>query len=282
MTKITNCSEPMKILLNKVLNKQDLSVDNISKEIIKAKWEGVRFLEMSEKQIFIAIEMFLGSISMITGWNLPQIKKDNTYTPQGKMMINELCIALKTHYENLNYQELALAFRTHSQKIKEYGKDFNINFLHEIMNHYNAERQEAMEIERKIVENAKEEKKLTEEQQQNAIRQSIEDDYQKYLLGEFDDLNERIGYIGYNQLVKDDFFKNEDIYVSLMSKALNELEIELKALLSTATKSEAINIQNKLSILKKIVDGAKNKAYMLALEYMKTKNVACIYQCEST
>lgn len=65
----------MKILLNKVLNKQDLSVDHISKEIIKAKWEGVRFLEMSEKQIFIAIEMFLGSVSMITGWNLPQIKK---------------------------------------------------------------------------------------------------------------------------------------------------------------------------------------------------------------
>lgn len=50
------------------------------------------------------------------------------------------------------------------------------------MNHYNAERQEAMEIERKIVENAKEDKKLTEEQKQNAIRQSIEDDYQKYLL----------------------------------------------------------------------------------------------------
>jgi len=272
----------MKILLNKVLNKQDLSVDHISKEIIKAKWEGVRFLEMSEKQIFMAIETFLGTVSMITGWNLPQIKKDNTYTPQGKMMINELCIALKTHYENLNYQELALAFRTHSQKIKEYGKDFNINFLHEIMNHYNAERQEAMEIERKIVENAKEEKKLTEEQKQNAIRQSIEDDYQKYLLGEFDDLKERIGYIGYNQLAKDDFFKNKDIYVSLMSNALNELEIEFKELLSTATKSEAINIQNKLSILKKIEDVAKNKAYMLALEYFKTKNVACIYKCEST
>lgn len=83
-------------------------------------------------------------------------------------------------------------------------------------------------------------------------------------------------------MAKDDFFKNKDIYVSLMSNALNELEIEFKELLSTATKSEAINIQNKLSILKKIVDGAKNKAYILALEYFKNKNVACIYQCEST
>lgn len=280
MTKITNCSEPMKILLNKVLNKQDLSVDHISKEIIKAKWEGVRFLEMSEKQIFIAIEMFLGSISMITGWNLPQIKKDNTYTPQGKMMINELCIALKTHYENLNYQELALAFRTHSQKIKEYGKDFNINFLHEIMNHYNAERQEAMEIERKIVENAKEEKKLTEAQQQNIIRESIESDYQSYISGTYNELRSKVGYIGYDQLVKDDFFENKESYTNLMSKALIELKIEFKSLLDSANKSESIELKNKLSILKKIEDIAKNKAYVLALEYFKTKNVACIYKCE--
>ncbi len=271
----------MKSLLNKVLNKQDLSVDPISKEIIKAKWEGIRFLEMSENQIFMAIEMFLGSVSMITGWNLPQIKKDNTYTPQGKMMVNELCIALKTHYENLNYQELALAFRTHSQKIKEYGKDFNINFLHEIMKHYNAERQEAMEIERKIVENAREEKKLTEEQQQNAIRQSIEEDYQSYLSGSYNAIKSKVGYIGYDQLAKDDFFKNKEIYTNLMSKALIELKIEFKSLLDSANKLEKIDIENKLFILKKIEDIAKNKAYTLTLEHLKNKNVLCIYKSES-
>lgn len=198
----------MKILLNKVLDKQDLSVDHISKEIIKAKWEGVRFSEMSEKQIFIAIETFLGTVSMITGWNLPQIKKDNIYTPQGKMMINELCIALKTHYENLNYQELALAFRTHSQKIKEYGKDFNINFLHEIMNHYNAERQEAMEIERKIVEKKQEELKLSEDQKQSIVREGIQKDYEKYINGDKDFLKYPVGHICYNQLLKDNMIDN--------------------------------------------------------------------------
>lgn len=276
MTKITNCSEPMKILLNKVLDKQDLSVDHISKEIIKAKWEGVRFLEMSEKQIFISIETFLGTVSMITGWNLPQIKKDNTYTPQGKMMINELCIALKTHYENLNYQELALAFRTHSQKIKEYGKDFNINFLHEIMNHYNAERQEAMEIERKIVEKKQEELKLSEDQKQSIVREGIQKDYEKYINGDKDFLKYPVGHICYNQLLKDNMIDNNS-YMNFMSEGLIILKKKLNNRLLKAEKTEINEIKEKISTIIKIEEEAKNICYELYLDYCKKNKIVSIY-----
>lgn len=268
----------MRDMLAKISDQNELSIDQISKEIIKAKWTGKRFIAMDKEELRISIETLLGQIKMITGWNLPPIfDHNNQYTLQGKAMMNEMATTLKTNYENLTHSEIVLAFRNHSHKLKEYGKDFNINFLHEVMNGYSVERQEAIQLEQKIIDQKQEQKMLSQEQLENLTRKSIEETYQSYLQGHTEALNSLSGHINYEQLVADKIV-DKDLWIDFMLEGFAAHRAELSMLLPTATKAEAAQIKERLQLLDTIEKNAKRKAFIYALEYVKNKNRAHIYQ----
>jgi hypothetical protein len=164
--------------------------------ILKAKYAAKMFGEMSLQELNIATTKMIADIAVITGWNIPTGAATSA-------LINHLGSTLVNDYSELNYEEIILAFKDHSSKIKDYAKNLNLGLFKQVLNLYYEERNLACIAESDIAIRDIEEQQLSEEKILNDSRSTIQECYNNFLKEKFNPSESLISHSLFDTLVKD-------------------------------------------------------------------------------
>lgn len=109
------------------------------RRILALKYASKHFASLSETEIRLYATKLLITISLITGWSLPE---EDTHL---QILIDQLSLKLKEGYSNLNVDEIEYSFRNYP--VKDWGKNLNLNLIDEVMEGYREKRSEVSRME---------------------------------------------------------------------------------------------------------------------------------------
>lgn len=95
--------------------------------ILKAKESGIPFRKMSNDELLLSAYSLIVKMNVITGWAILDKKLLDIFAEQ-------LSLKLSETYSFLNQNEIEYAFRTYS--VNDWGKNFNLNALDEVLKPY--------------------------------------------------------------------------------------------------------------------------------------------------
>jgi hypothetical protein len=95
--------------------------------ILKAKESGIPFRKMSNDELLLSAYSLIVKMNVITGWAILDKKLLDIFAEQ-------LSFKLCETYAFLNQNEIEYAFRTYS--VNDWGKNFNLNALDEVLRPY--------------------------------------------------------------------------------------------------------------------------------------------------
>lgn len=95
--------------------------------ILKAKEAGIPYRKMSQDEVLLSAYALIVKMNVITGWSVPDKKVLDIFAEQ-------LSLKLLETYSYLNQYEIEYAFRTYS--VNDWGKNFNLNALDEVLKPY--------------------------------------------------------------------------------------------------------------------------------------------------
>lgn len=168
---------------------------------------------MTADEVFYECRILLLKISVITGWVLPA---DELRT----VLIEQLCKKIVECYGSLNVDEIEYAFRNRDCEIKDWGKNFNLTLLDDVINPYLTKRIELSGIEERIKSQPlqlEQKKEITDEEMQEWI-----DDWKvkiKYIQNPslipvpFYDFLEKKGVLNLTKEQKIDYIENQALHV---------------------------------------------------------------------
>ena len=99
---------------------------------------------MNDLDIILASDNLLMKVFAITGWSMPN---DDLLTDE---LSRQLSLKLKESYPNYNHLEIEYAFRTYGSSVKDWGKNFNLSLLDEVMQPYILHRVEVSKQEEQL------------------------------------------------------------------------------------------------------------------------------------
>jgi hypothetical protein len=256
-------------------------------EIIQAKYSGTCFGSMSRDQAETAAKAIIVTAKLITGWSIP--------TGQSLDLLKSIFAAeLQKEYVNLTVQEVELAFRRHSAKIKDYAKDFSLSLFNQVMDHYFMDRNEAVRIESDVYLKDVEAKVKSEEDVKNIARASVEESFEDYKTGKFDPIRSNISASLYDTITGDSL-ASPDIVSDFIAKgfgayrsALIAEKQRLRALDAGKSQNRKDEVQYKvrmnevdteLALLERSLQFTKRYALKFCFDWMK-ENGKGFYQKE--
>jgi hypothetical protein len=95
--------------------------------ILKAKESGISFRKMSNDELLLSAYSLIVKMNVITGWAILDKKLLDVFAEQ-------LSLKLSETYSFLNQNEIEYAFRNYS--VNDWGKNFNLNALDEVLKPY--------------------------------------------------------------------------------------------------------------------------------------------------
>lgn len=95
--------------------------------ILKAKESGIPFRKMSNEELLLSAYSLIVKMNVITGWAILDKKLLDVFAEQ-------LSLKLSETYSFLNQNEIEFAFRTYS--VNDWGKNFNLNALDDVLRPY--------------------------------------------------------------------------------------------------------------------------------------------------
>lgn len=129
---LTNYSNKLSVILNETEN-----------HILELKYKSKRFSKMTAQEVVSECMVLLLKISVITGWIIPTDEfKD--------LLIDQLCKKMIESYPNANCDEVEYAFRNRDTQVKDWGKNFNLTLLDEVMLPYMLKRVEISDMEERV------------------------------------------------------------------------------------------------------------------------------------
>lgn len=111
--------------------------------MIDLKYKSTQFGAMSDIELLDECRLLLLRISVIAGWTVPQAELKN-------ILIENLCKKMIESYPNVNINEVEYAFRNKETGIKDWGKNFSLTLLDEVMKPYVEKRYSVSDIEQRI------------------------------------------------------------------------------------------------------------------------------------
>lgn len=99
---------------------------------------------MDDTEIIIASDNLLMKVFAITGWSMPD---DDILADE---LSRQLSLKLKECYPNYNHLEIEFAFRNYGGTVKDWGKNFNLSLLDEVMAPYVSHRLEVSQQEERL------------------------------------------------------------------------------------------------------------------------------------
>lgn len=126
--------------LSKNLNR---SLTESEQQVISVKYKSVSFGKMPPEEILYKSKLLLLKIYVITGWQIPESELKT-------ILVEQLCRKMIESYPNVNQDEVEYAFRNRDVEVKDWGKNFSITLLDEVMQPYLRKRFELSKIEESI------------------------------------------------------------------------------------------------------------------------------------
>lgn len=114
------------------------------KVIIEKKYASKKIKYLTDLEILYAVKNILLKIHVITGWVLPVAELMN-------ILIDQFFKKIKEDYNDLNPDEIEHAFRSKGTKIKDWGKEMNLNLIDEVLSLYIENRFEISDKEEKLL-----------------------------------------------------------------------------------------------------------------------------------
>lgn len=147
--------------------------------IINASLTGQKIRDLPEQEIGATSMRLLFSISVITGWEIPN---NDAYQ---ETLTRQLYLKIKESYGSCTEEEILYAMRNYSQGVEEYGKPINLKLIDDVMVKYISEKQQlANYLERKRQDENEERKtEYTEEHYKNDLRKNAQISYRIFLSG---------------------------------------------------------------------------------------------------
>lgn len=108
-------------------------------QVMKAKESGISFKKMNPEEIKLSSYSLIIKMNIITGWNILDKNLLEIFAEQFSLKLQE-------SYSFLNQNEIEYAFRNFSQV--DWGKNFNLNALDEVLRHYLTLRRELHQFEK--------------------------------------------------------------------------------------------------------------------------------------
>ena len=167
-------------------------------EIVKARHSSPMFKDMGEKSLLASASLILADLGLITGLKMPE-------GTSASRLVQIASESLKNDYPFYTVQLIQKGVKEKAHVLttgpeKKYGGQLSIADLHQVMNAFSQDVQEAdKEVDAYMQKNI-EQKNLSEEQKQNIIRKGIQETFES---GDFS----RCTYIDFNQMVRDGILK---------------------------------------------------------------------------
>lgn len=139
-------------------------------QIIRAKYGGTRFRNMTDEQLDLWGDAMLLKIAVITGWMLPTEKLQNILVDQFKKKLME-------SYADTTTEEIEYAFRNYGCQMKDWGKQLNLALIDEVMQPYLQKRRQQSFVEEQaaptlLLESKKED--MSEEAMQEWLEREVQ------------------------------------------------------------------------------------------------------------
>jgi hypothetical protein len=113
------------------------------KHIVGLKYKSKQFYKMTPSELVTECQILILKISVITGWGIPIDEFQLILTDQ-------FCKKIIESYSTTNVDEIEHAFRNKSIEIKDWGKNFNLSLLDEVLLPYLDKRFNISTVEEKI------------------------------------------------------------------------------------------------------------------------------------
>jgi hypothetical protein len=183
--------------------------------ILKAKDSGIPFKKMSNDELLLSAYSLIVKMNVITGWAILDKKLLDIFAEQ-------LYLKLSESYSFLNQNEIEYAFRTYS--INDWGKNFNLNALDEVLRPYLTLRRELhinetkSQISLPIASQEISQKEMIQDVEEYLTKDSLEINLIPIFIYEY---AEKLGYINLN--------KEEKLKIYDEAKTYRQRELSLNA-----------------------------------------------------
>jgi len=235
------------------------------------------FKDMGENNLHTAAELIIGDLSIMTGIKIP--------TGNALMRLTDLFAeSLKQDYEFFSTSLMGIGLKKYCHVLttgdqKSYGRTLSLADLHQVMNEFLAETQQADAEAKEVDAKAVSEKQFSEDEKQNIIRETIERTYQG---GDFSYCT----FADYNQLVRDKVLPEDAAKKNAwpVIKTLKEKYVRLAANVLADGKDGSVkglvdqrNYQDKIHLLGEIENEAKAETVKMYKQWCKEQGRENIY-----
>jgi len=125
------------------------------RQMLDRKYSAPPFCKLDETQMQLVCDQLIMKIFVITGWKIPE---NDLFQDE---LAKQLALKFSESYSTCNPVEVEYAFRTYGTTVKDYGKNFNLSLVDEVMIPYMNARHEVSLIEEQL----KKPKMLTEKKE---------------------------------------------------------------------------------------------------------------------
>jgi hypothetical protein len=145
-------------------------------QVVEKKYASPAIKNLPAPQLLAKVVESIKRIHVITGWVIPE---DADYI---KILSEELLLKLKEDFSDLNFDEIAFAFRKNGVVVKDWGKAMNLELVVQVLSEYVADRERISGIEERL-KSKPVQRIYTQEELDNLHRQDVEAFYQRCLNG---------------------------------------------------------------------------------------------------
>lgn len=179
------------LALSNYLPTSSVTLTDEEKGIIDLKYKSIQFGKMNDIELLNECQILLLRLSVITGWVIPQAELKN-------ILIENLCKKMIESYLDVNVKEVEYAFRNKGTNIIDWGKNFSLTLLDQVMQPYIEKRFSVSDLEQRI-KNPPVQIIYTDEEILNQRREEIEKAFQAMKKGYYPILHSY-----FFQVLKDD------------------------------------------------------------------------------